>query len=238
MFVLRTYLHRWLFGERPVTWDRSRWWFLRGLGVIYLIAFLSLWLQISGLVGSHGVLPIGRYLQAVSQQVGTERFRLLPTFCWISASDASLQLQCALGTILSAALIVGFAPAPILAALWALYLSLSVAGQDFYNFQWDSLLLEAGFLAIFYAPLTLWPPGAVTAMATRAPLVMHWLIRWLLLRLMFLSGLVKLTSGDPSCATEPPFRFITKPSRCPPGRAGTPIILVWGFSDFRSTACS
>ena len=190
------YLRRWLLGTSPVDWRRNRWWLLRGLGLIYLIAFVSLWVQIGGLIGSRGVLPINTYLRSIEQQLGPERYRLLPTLCWISPSDLSLQLQCASGTILAAALIVGFAPAPILAALWILYLSLTVAGQDFLSFQWDSLLLEAGFLGIFLAPLTLLLPKAASLGASRPPVVFHWLIRWLLFRLMFLSGLVKLTSGD------------------------------------------
>jgi hypothetical protein len=104
---------------------------------------------------------------------------------------------CGGGIVLSALLILDIAPGPALAALWASYLSLTVIGQIFMGYQWDALLLETGFLAIFFAPLQLrprWPrrePSRVTL----------WLLRWLLFRLMFSSGLVKLASGDPTWAS-------------------------------------
>jgi uncharacterized membrane protein YphA (DoxX/SURF4 family) len=88
----------------------------------------------------------------------------------------------------------GFAPGPMLVCLWACYLSLTTAGQVFLGYQWDALLLETGFLAIFYASWRLWPWPA----SARASPVMRWLLRWLLFRLMFTSGVAKLVSGDPT----------------------------------------
>ncbi|NXL52144.1 LMF2 factor, partial [Podilymbus podiceps] len=60
----------------------------------------------------------------------------------------------------------------------------------------DSLLLEAGFLAVLVAPLRLlkWRSTAWRAHDT----VTFWLVRWLLFRLMFASGVVKLTSRCPT----------------------------------------
>jgi hypothetical protein len=166
--------------------------FLRGLGVVYLVAFLSLWVQIDGLIGSRGILPAGDFLAAVRTPDGSaigEFFRL-PTLCWISSTDSSLHLLTLGGAIFSGVLILGFFPMPVLALLWILYLSLVNVGQIFLGYQWDVLLLEAGFLAIFFAPLT-WRLG-VGAAPSR---IVLFLLRWLLFRLMFLSGLVKLIDG-------------------------------------------
>ena len=99
------------------------------------------------------------------------------------------------GAVLSVLLLVGIAPIPILGSLWALYLSLAVAGQVFLGYQWDALLLETGLLAVWLAPGGLRPrPGRESP----PPPVVVWLFRWLLFRLMFGSGVVKLASGDPA----------------------------------------
>src|SRR5207237_8122414 len=129
----------------------SRWLFLRLLGVVYLAAFLSLWVQIDGLIGSDGVLPVSDFLTAVRQALGAERYYRVPTLCWLNSGDQFLAGLCAGGTLLSGMLILGLAPALVLFLLWAFYLSLTVAGQDFLGFQWAALLLETGFLAIFLA---------------------------------------------------------------------------------------
>ena len=171
----------------------TRWIFLRLLGVVYLCAFLSLAVQINGLIGSKGVLPVAPFLQQVGQQYGSRGYYLLPTLLWFDASDHALQFFCIGGAILSTLLIVGVLPMPILTLLWAFYLSLTVAGQTFLGFQWDGLLLEAGFVAIFFAPmqLMLWrkpkrPPSFLAIL----------LLRWLVFRVLFLSGVVKLSSKD------------------------------------------
>src|SRR5437016_865130 len=125
----------------------SRWLFLRLLGLTYLIAFVSLWTQIDGLVGHNGILPVADYLEAVGERVGPERYWRLPTFSWLDAGDGCPHLQCAAGTVLSLLSIVGWVPVPALVFLWAIYLSLSTVCQEFLGFQWDILLLETGFLA-------------------------------------------------------------------------------------------
>lgn len=180
--------------------------FLRGLGVVYLIAFLSLSVQIQGLVGSKGVLPIQTFIGAARLQLDDSsalgRFLQLPTLCWFNSSDGFLQFLCVGGAVLSGMLILGFAPVLVLALLWLFYLSLLHAGQVFLGFQWDSLLLEAGFLAIFFAPLELqirptpfrWPGKPPRySHPSRIVLLLLW---WLLFRLMFLSGLVKLIAQN------------------------------------------
>jgi hypothetical protein len=174
--------------------SHSRWLFLRLLGVIYLTAFASLWTQIAGLVGEHGILPVSRFLAEAQRSFGCEAFLRFPTLCWLDPGDASLHALCAAGVVLSLLLILGLCPGPVLFFLWALYLSLTVAGQVFLSYQWDALLLEAGLLAIFYAPWGIWPREEAAPPAASV----RWLLRWLLFRLMFGSALVKLTSGDPS----------------------------------------
>jgi len=193
-------LTRWGWGkhvEQPECF-LARWWFLRALGVIYLIAFLSLWIQISGLIGSNGILPAGQFMSAAARHFDTtgisaDRYRQLPTLCWLNASDGFLNFQCAAGAVLAGLLIAGIAPAPCLFLLWVIYLSLATVGREFLGFQWDNLLLETGFLAIFLAPFRL---GLRSASDTPPSAVVLWLFRWLLFRLMFESGVVKLASGD------------------------------------------
>jgi hypothetical protein len=176
----------------------TAWLFLRALGVIYLVAFVSLGLQIRGLAGENGIEPIHDLVDNArqlfdEQHIGVDRYRQLPTLAWADSSDASLVGQCAAGAALSVLVMVDVLPGPSLVLLWVLYLSISVAGQDFLSFQWDILLTEAGFLAIFLAPWQrrLRPPR------DHAPSpISVWLLRWLGFRLMLESGAVKLLSGD------------------------------------------
>jgi hypothetical protein len=170
----------------------SRRLFLRFLGAVYLVAFASLAVQLPGLVGEHGLLPAASFLEWAHSIYGPNAYRLLPTLLWLGAGDHALQLAAWVGIVLSILLIVGVTPMPVLAALWVLYLSLTVAGQDFLSFQWDALLLEAGLLAVLWAPL-----GRFLGAANAPPSsVVRWLIVFLLFKLMFLSGLTKLLSGD------------------------------------------
>lgn len=172
--------------------------FVRALGLVYLVAFLSLRVQLLGLFGSHGILPIPDFLAAVAQHMGAERFFWLPTLAWLDASDASLLHFCDAGAVLALAVVAGLAQGPCLLALWALYLSFVSAGRVFLSFQWDSLLLETGLLAVFLAP---WSLRARLATAAEPSRVAVWLVRWLLFRLMFASGVVKLVHDDPAMPT-------------------------------------
>src|SRR5262249_13545247 len=142
---------RWLWGDdvTPPSYDTARWVFLRLLALVYLVAFASLAVQIDGLVGSRGILPASAFLEAGEQNLGGASYLRLPTLFWIDASDRALHLACGAGMVIAAGLLLtGVAPALCLLALWALYLSLMLIGQTFLSFQWDSLLLEAGFVAV------------------------------------------------------------------------------------------
>jgi lipase maturation factor 1 len=190
--------------RRP-TYLWARRWFLRALGAIYLIAFVSLWVQVDGLVGSDGISPVNQFLPAAHAQIGRDAYTSLPTLCWFNSSNAFLHLLCGSGALFSLLLIFGFVPAISLLALFILYLSLTIAGQMFFNFQWDVLLLETGFLAIFFAPWRLWPrePSLWGGSSTNPGITPVsrpglFLLKFLLFKLMLMSGVVKLTSGDDS----------------------------------------
>lgn len=161
--------------------------FVRLLGIFYLIAFASLAVQIDGLVGPGGILPLQGLLDYLRESRGVERYLLFPTLFWIDSGSLALVGACWLGAALGVLILLGRWTLFALISSYVLYLSLYHAGQIFLNFQWDGLLLEAGFLAIFLVAL----PG-------RARQVVVYLFRWLLFRLRFLSGISKLVSLDPA----------------------------------------
>jgi predicted DCC family thiol-disulfide oxidoreductase YuxK len=178
------------------------WLFLRGLGIIYLAAFLSLALQIRGLVGENGILPLGEYLAAARAGWGPIAYWRLPTVFWLDQSDAALLAGAWAGVALSVLVIVGKGERAALVVLFALYLSFIYAGQLFMSYQWDMLLAEVGFLAIFL---------------TGGSVIVVWLYRLLLFRFLFLAGLAKLISGDPTWRqlTALDYHFFTQPLPSP-----------------------
>ena len=141
----------------PAGFLLTRWFFVRLLGLIYLIAFASLAVQILGLVGSHGIVPAAEFLDRAHDQLGSDAYWRLPTLAWLNCSDNALLLLCWGGVGVSVLIVLRIAPALMLLIAWALYLSLYHVGQSFLSFQWDILLLETGFLGIFYAPWHLRP---------------------------------------------------------------------------------
>ncbi len=168
---------------------------LAGIGVVEVCAFGSLAVQLHGLVGERGILPNVSFFARVARhaQFG---FADVPSLCWwLGCSDAALTGLCALGLAAGLCLAVGVAPLAAAATAWVAYLSLFYAGQEFLSFQWDLLVLEAGFLAILLAPARALGPRSLHWRTPPSPLA--WLlVRWLLFRLVFGSGVVKLTSGD------------------------------------------
>jgi uncharacterized membrane protein YphA (DoxX/SURF4 family) len=180
--------------KTPATYRITRIVFLRLLAGVYFVAFLSLWVQIDGLIGEQGLLPARAFLERM-RLADADALRHFPTLLWLHPTDGFLHILCGAGCVLALMAAAGAAQAPAFVLLWACYLSLVVAGQDFLSFQWDILLLEAGFLAIFFSPLQL------LSRRSRDPepsAIVRWLVWWLLFRLMFLSGLVKWTYGDTS----------------------------------------
>jgi hypothetical protein len=182
--------------------------YLRLLAIVYACAFGSLLPQISGLIGANGILPVREWLEAVRLHTGIERYWLAPTLCWLNASDTFLYALCIVGLGAAVLVFLEYAVVPALVMAWLAYLSLAVAGQDFLGFQWDALLLEAGFVSIFLAA-----PGFGRRSRGAVPLITIWLLRWLCFRLMFGSGLVKLLSGDPTWRglTALQFHYETQP---------------------------
>ena len=147
--------------------------------------------------------------RARSSVYGSAAWRQLPTVFWLGASDGTLRTVAWSGAALGLLLALGIAPLPVLGLLWALYLSLAVAGQDFLSFQWDALLLETGLLAMLWAPAT-WRLGRGER---QPPELARLLLVFLLFKLMFLSGATKLLSGDPTWrhAAALDFHFQTQP---------------------------
>ena len=183
------------------TFNFASWLFLRLLGLIYLIAFVSFGTQAAGLIGSHGILPAFDFLSRASLYLGSAAVWRIPTLLWLWRSDAAISMIWLAGALFSAAQLAGFNWRLLRIAQFVLYLSLVSTGQDFMGYQWDALLLEAGFLAIFLG----WSPLIVK------------LYRWLLFRLLFLSGAVKLLSHDPvwRSLTALPVHYETQPLPTP-----------------------
>jgi lipase maturation factor 1 len=176
------------------TYYKVRSLFLKGLAVIYALAFGSLATQIVGLLGHRGILPVDILMPQVHHILGKQFYRF-PTLAWFWTSDSFLRGVCYAGVGLAALAFFELLPTLNFFLLWFLYLSLVTIGGDFLSFQWDSLLLEAGFLGFLWAPVQLRPrkghedPPSLWGV---------WLLRCLLFRLLFESGAVKLLSGDPT----------------------------------------
>lgn len=166
--------------------------FAHALGVILAIAFLSFAVQVCGLVGERGIVPAGEFLKIVEKNADAPAWQV-PTLFWLGAGDTALLAVCWLGVAASVVLACGFAPAPAALACWVLYLSLCSVGGPFLNFQWDALLLETTLLAVVALP---WRPRPDWARETLLQCTGRLLLWWLVFRLNFESGVVKLTWGD------------------------------------------
>ena len=188
--------HEQLSPAKPASVFRIRELFLRCLGLVSLLAFASLWTQVHGLVGSRGILPVRDYLERVSLTLESSAALQLPTLLWLDASDLTLHLLCFAGAVSSAVVIAGRASSTLLFFIWLLYLSLVHGGQTFLSFQWDTLLLETLFWSLFLLPPSFVPRRL--AQFTDDPRFGVLLLRLLLFKLMFLSGVVKPLSLDPT----------------------------------------
>jgi len=172
-----------------------RWLFLRALGLIFFSAFYSLAFQIHGLIGERGILPADFYFYQLSAALGPiERVWFAPTLLWLSASDGALTLLVGAGLVVSLLLVFNIWPKLTIALCEVCFLSCIAALQDFSSYQSDGMLLEAGFLSLFFAPGGLRPGLGATDPPSRFSLFM---LQWEWFRIYFESGLVKLLSGDP-----------------------------------------
>ncbi|MBS1948801.1 MAG: lipase maturation factor family protein [Bacteroidetes bacterium] len=183
---------------------------LRLLGIVYAIAFLVAINQVVPLIGEHGLLPVGIFLKRVHDAYGytISGFVHYPSVFWFFHSDAGLLAIAWTGFVLSLVVLAGFANAPLMAALWFFYMSFVHIGQEWYAYGWEMQLLETGFLAIFLCPLFDMRPFPRRA----PPVVIIFLFRWLIFRIMMGAGLIKLR-GDISWrnATALYYHFETQP---------------------------
>jgi hypothetical protein len=188
---------RWLFDSKHGASDRliPRWIFLRALGCIYFSAFFSLVFQIRGLIGPEGILPAGEYLRAVSASAGYVRgLWYAPTVLWLASGPHILTALCWVGMGASLLLALNLWPRGMLVICFLCFLSFVSAAQDFSSYQSDGMLLEAGFIAIFFAPAGFRPGMGATSPASRASLFP---LLWELFRIYFESGVAKIIGGDP-----------------------------------------
>ena len=202
----------WGRNHEPPRYELISFLFLRLFGLIALSAFVSFAVQAQGLIGSRGILPLAGLVDALAR-LGPQRFVLMPMVFWLNDSDIAIHAVCWAGAGLSLMLVFNLLPRVSLILIYALYLSLFYAGQTFMSFQWDTFLLETTIVAL---------------LMSFVPTTGVWLSRWLLFRFMFMSGVVKLLSGDPNWwgLTALNYHFLTQPlptplawyaARLPPG---------------------
>ncbi len=200
----RVTLTLWGEGYRPPQYELITALFTRLFGLIFLSAFISFGVQALGLIGSHGILPLSAMLDTIYNRIGPDGFFEMPMVFWLNASDFMIQAVCWAGAAFSLLVFFNLLPRLSLFFCYVLYLSLLYAGNVFMSYQWDTFLLEAGFLT-FLLNLTIQPS--------------LWLLRWLLFRFMFMSGAVKLLSGDPHWwnLSALSYHFLTQPLPTPLG---------------------
>ncbi len=187
---------RWLFDSEQGASGRllPRRIFLRALGLIYYSAFFSLVFQIRGLIGPHGILPAGEYLQALAERFGHAGYWYAPTLLWLSSGSHMVTGICWAGMIASLLLVLNLWPRGMLAICFVCFLSFVSAAQDFSAYQSDGMLLEAGFIALFFAPAGFRPGWGEESRPSRASL---FLLVWECFRIYFESGVAKIMGGDP-----------------------------------------
>ena len=172
-----------------------RWLFLRALGCIYFSAFFSLIFQIRGLIGPSGILPANEYLRAVAHSLGYSRGAwFAPTLLWLASGPHMLTALCCVGMGASLLLVLNVWPRGMLGICFVCFLSFVSAAQDFSGYQSDGMLLEAGFIALFFSPPGFRPGMGVAAPPSRASL---FLLQWEWFRIYFESGVAKIIGGDP-----------------------------------------
>ena len=188
----------WLLGPEPITERRPghlwpRWIFLRALGLIYLSAFYSLLFQIKGLIGPNGILPAADYLQAMHAALEMRSYWSAPSLLWFGASNGALMTLCWVGLVASLLVTLNLWPRASLLTCFVCFVSFVSVARDFSGYQSDGMLLEAGFIALFFAPAGLRPGFGAENPPSRASL---FLLQWEWFRIYFESGVAKIGSGD------------------------------------------
>jgi hypothetical protein len=196
----------------PSSYELTRFAVLRLLALVQLFAFVSLARQFRALLGSDGLLPAAQWMREVHEFHGESAYFRAPSLFWLVHSDAAMQTLAWVGAVLSLASLLGITNAVVELAIWALYMSFVHVGQIFYGYGWELQLLETTFLAAFLCPVGSFRPFP----RTRAPVIVVWLLRWLIVRIMLGAALIKLR-GDPcwsalSCLD---YHFETQPNPSP-----------------------
>jgi lipase maturation factor 1 len=187
---------RWLIDSDQGPKNRlvARWIFLRALGGIYFSAFFSLLFQIKGLMGPDGIFPVQQFLAAVANHFNSaERFWYAPSLFWISDGNHMLMTVMWIGLIASVLVVLNLWPRAMLIVCFICFVSFVTTARIFSGYQSDSMLLEAGFLAIFFAPGGLRPGLAASRAPSRISL---FLLLWEWFRIYFESGVAKIVSHD------------------------------------------
>lgn len=191
---------KWLFLPEQATEKRpgylwARWIVMRGLGLIYFSAFYSLLFQIKGLLGPNGILPAGDYLQAVRAAIHPWQVLFAPSLLWLGSSNHALMALMWVGLVASVAVTLNLWPRAGLVVCFICFLSFVSVAQDFSGYQSDGMLLEMGFIALFFVPGGLRPRLGRAHAASRFS---RFLLQWEWFRIYFESGVAKLGSGDPT----------------------------------------
>ncbi len=166
--------------------------FFIGFGLTVVVAVGSFWWQFAGLAGARGIAPMG---EAFAQASARLTILELPSLLWLSSSDAMLHALLACSLLSGVAMVAGLAPRIACITLWVCWSSLVQVGYPFLSFQWDLLLIESAFCAAFFAP-----PGLRPKVETEpeAPFAFSFVMFALACKVTLQSGIVKLTSGDPT----------------------------------------
>ena len=216
------------FAEREFRFTRFL--FVRCVAAIYLVAFVSAASQMLGLYGEGGILPIKTVVDSSAQGAPPSLlFFNYPSVFWFDTSDSFIKLVPTVGIIASLLALLGVCSGPSLFVSWILYLSIVTVGQEFMSFQWDILLCETGFLSLFFATWRPFDFGFALFEKIKLPawsvdranpsVIVIWLLRWLLFRLMWQSGICKIASNDPtwSTLTAMKYHYETQPLPTPLG---------------------
>ena len=180
------------------TYYITGWLFGRYMAIIYIIAFISAWVQLEGLIGSQGISPIDQYFTRITSSLLSEsNFINHPTIFWLDQSDLMIHAVCLTVLLSGIALFLDMVPGITSSLCWFCYLSICVAGQNFFMYQWDLLLLESGFLFMFFHSFHLnLKPFSQNPRDFHAPDSIFWLFRLLLFRIHFVRGIQELFARD------------------------------------------